>query len=99
MSARRRLVVGTVQRWRDENVQAPKSSSEVGSSGGARAGAIGTTSEVRPRCSRMTFLAGQAASTTHGRVKIREPTTGGIRIVAALTRMKFNSIAVSRVQP
>ena len=53
MSERRRLAVATVAAVARRGTQAPSSSSETGSSGGARAGAIGTASEVRPRCSRM----------------------------------------------
>ena len=49
----RRLAVGTVVRVVDAGIQAPKSSSEAGSPGGARARAMGTQSEVRPRWSRM----------------------------------------------
>lgn len=53
MSERRILAVGTVAAVARRGIQATNSSSEAGSSGGARAGAIGTASEVRPRCSRM----------------------------------------------
>ena len=49
----RRLAVGTVVGVVEAGIQAPKSRSEAGSQGGARAGAMGTKSEVRPRWSRM----------------------------------------------
>ena len=57
LSLRRALAVSTVATVSREKfegeIQAPNLNSETGSSGGARAGAIGTRSEVRPRCSRM----------------------------------------------